>query len=238
MRIEKDELEDIVNYWWSHGWGVNVHCIGDKANNVVLDIFEAILTNDSSRLPIDVAKERRPRIEHAQIMTLEDITRSGRLGVIASVQPTHATSDMGYAEVRLGPERIKGAYAYQSLLQASPMNVLPLGSDFPVESINPIFGFYAATERLRQGNSPNGRGKPWYPNEGLTRAQALKGMTLDAAYAAFAEEDIGSLSPGKKADYVVLDRDIMDESAVQGLDILDTKVLVTAVDGRIAYGGL
>lgn len=238
MRLEEKELQRIMRYWWTHGWGVNVHCIGDKANKAVLDVFEGLIKNESGRTPVEVAKERRPRIEHAQIMRIEDLTRSGDLGVIASVQPTHATSDMWYAEDRLGLERIKGAYAYQTLLKASPVNVLPLGSDFPVESINPILGFYAATERLLRGSSPNGAGIPWYPKEKLTRAQALKGMTLDAAYAAFAEEEIGSLVVGKKADYVVLDRDIMDESLVQSSDILDTKVLVTAVDGKIAFGGL
>ncbi|KAG6818472.1 hypothetical protein H0H93_004719 [Arthromyces matolae] len=173
-----DELRALVNKFWEDGFQVNIHCIGDRANHIVLDIFEDILTRQNGNV-----SEWRPRIEHAQIMTLADIQRIGRLGgmnktqfrhgktltalsVIASVQPTHATSDMGYAETRLGPERIKGAYAYKSLLQASPNHVLPLGSDFPVESINPLLGFYAAVTRLRfdpsdleaPGDSPHGRG--------------------------------------------------------------------------------
>ncbi|KAG6911050.1 hypothetical protein DXG01_004564 [Tephrocybe rancida] len=230
-------LSDLVHQFWKDGFQVNIHCIGDDANNMVLNIFEDILTKQGGNITT-----WRPRIEHAQIMTLDDIKRIGRLGVLASVQPTHATSDMGYAETRLGPERIKGAYAYQSLLQATPNHVLPLGSDFPVESINPLLGFYAAVARLRfdpshpdaPGTSPHGSGG-WYPEEKLTRAQALKGMTLDAAYASFAEKDIGSLAPGKKADFVVFNKNIMTTPVA---DILTTKVSATVVDGRVVYGAL
>ncbi|KAK0433629.1 amidohydrolase 3 [Armillaria borealis] len=165
----------------------------------------------------------------------QPIKRVGRLGVIPSVQPTHATSDMWYAEKRLGPDRMKGAYAYQSLLKASPGNVLPLGSDFPVEGVNPLLGFYAAVSRLSvDGTSPRGP-NGWYPEQKLTRAQALKGMTLDAAYASFAETDLGSLVPGKKADFVVLDRDIM---TIPVGEILEAKVTATVIDGKVAYGAL
>ncbi|KAG6812236.1 hypothetical protein H0H92_003776 [Tricholoma furcatifolium] len=227
------ELSALVRKFWKDGFQVNIHCIGDRANHLVLDIFEDVLTKQGGNVT-----EWRPRIEHAQIMTLDDIKRI----VIASVQPTHATSDMAYAEKRLGPERIKGAYAYQSLLQVSPINVLPLGSDFPVESINPLLGFYAAISRLHfdpsdpaaPGTSPHGSGG-WYPEQKLTRAQALKGMTLDAAYASFAENDIGSLTPGKKADFVVFSKDIM---TVPVADILTTKVGATVVDGKVLYGAL
>ncbi|THH33281.1 hypothetical protein EUX98_g931 [Antrodiella citrinella] len=191
MRTSESKLEGIVQRAWNNGWGVNIHCIGDRANKAVLDIYERILTK-SSNDPLAVSKERRPRIEHAQIMRMEDLKRSGALGVITSVQPTHATSDMWYAEKRLGPERIKGAYAYQTLLQ--------------------------------------------YTSENLTRAQALKGITLDAAYAAFAEEDFGSLEPGKKADFVILSQDLMDEGVVPISEILRTQVLATVLDGRIAFG--
>lgn len=168
-------------------------------------------------------------------MRMEDLERAGRLGVTTSVQPTHATSDMWYAESRLGVDRIKGAYAYRTLLRSSQKAVLPLGSDFPVEGINPLLGFYAAVSRLdARGESPHGEGG-WFPAERLTRSEALKGMTLDAAYASFAEEDVGSLVPGKKADYVVLDTDIMDDS-VPFADILGAKIKTTVIDGRIAYG--
>ncbi|KAI0688514.1 amidohydrolase family-domain-containing protein [Cytidiella melzeri] len=240
MRVSPDSLKDMVEKFWEDGWGINIHCIGDRANKVVLDVFESVLTEESIKTGEDVrsiAARRRPRIEHAQIMREEDLQRAGRLGVITSVQPTHATSDMWYAETRLGPKRIKGAYAYQTLLQSSPANILPLGSDFPVEGINPLLGFYAAVSRLDvRGESPHGS-DGWYPSEKLTRAQALKGMTLDAAYASFAEDRLGSLVPGKKADYVVLDRDIIsDETPVD--EILKTVVQATVIDGKIAFGGL
>ncbi|KAG2039352.1 amidohydrolase family-domain-containing protein [Suillus americanus] len=230
MRVQPEALAKLVREFSTDGWQVNIHCIGDRANHVVLDIYEDILANAS--FSIDAL---RPRIEHAQILTLDDIKRTGKLGVIPSVQPTHATSDMWYAEDRLGPKRILGAYAYRSLLNASSTRVLPLGSDFPVEGINPLLGFYAAISRLSvKGDSPHGSGG-WYPSERLTRAEALKGMTLDAAYASFSEDILGSLSIGKKADFVVLDRDIM---TVPMGDILGAKVTATVIDGEVEYGNL
>ncbi|KIK37222.1 hypothetical protein CY34DRAFT_776606 [Suillus luteus UH-Slu-Lm8-n1] len=230
MRVQPDALAKLVREFAIDGWQVNIHCIGDRANHVVLDIYEDILANAS--FSVDAL---RPRIEHAQILTLDDIKRAGKLGVIPSVQPTHATSDMWYAEDRLGPYRIQGAYAYRTLLNTSPTRVLPLGSDFPVEGINPLLGFYAAVSRLSvKGDSPHGPGG-WYPSERLTRAEALKGMTLDTAYASFSEDILGSLSIGKKADFVVLDRDIM---TVPMEDILGTKVTATVIDGEVEYGKL
>ncbi|KAH9964935.1 amidohydrolase 3 [Russula dissimulans] len=223
-------LHRLVEQFYQDGFQVNIHAIGDRANEVVLDIFEDVL----SRPGADV-NTWRPRIEHAQILQPSDLERIGRLGVLASVQPAQATSDMNYAETRLGPQRIKGAYAYQTLLQASPGKRLPLGSDFPVEGINPLLGFYAAVARRSPGGtSPHGPGG-WYAAEALTRAQALRGMTVDAAYAAFAEDTRGRLAPGFAADFVVLDRDIM---RVPLEDILGTRVLATVVDGRVAYGSL
>ncbi|KAI9435527.1 amidohydrolase family-domain-containing protein [Lactarius indigo] len=208
---------------YEDGFQVNVHAIGDHANEVVLDIFEDILKKPGA----DV-NTWRPRIEHAQIFQPSDIERIGRLGVIASVQPTHATSDMNYAESRLGPDRIKGAYAYQKLIQVSPAKRLPLGSDFPVEGINPLLGFYAAIARLSpEGTSPHGPGG-WYPAEALTRVQALRGMTRD-------KHTRGQLAPGFAADFVLLDRDIMQ---VPLEEILSTRVLATVIDGRVAYGSL
>ncbi|KAK0463225.1 amidohydrolase family-domain-containing protein [Desarmillaria tabescens] len=234
MRIQQETLSKLVHQFHRDDWQVNIHCIGDKANNVVLDVLEDVILERNGSRKADITKWR-PRIEHSQILTLNDIERVGRLGVIPSVQPTHATSDMWYAEKRLGPDRMKGAYAYQSLLKASPGNVLPLGSDFPVEGVNPLLGFYAAVSRLSvDGTSPHGP-DGWYPEQKLTRAQALKGMTLDAAYASFAETDLGSLVPGKKADFVVLDRDIM---SIPVGEILEAKVTATVIDGKVAYGAL
>ncbi|KAG1731424.1 amidohydrolase family-domain-containing protein [Suillus lakei] len=250
MRVQPEALAKLVRELSIDGWQVNIHCIGDRANHVVLDIYEDMLANAS--FSIDAL---RPRIEHAQILTLDDIKRTGKLGgkkssisyfvfalsmvsnstVIPSVQPTHATSDMWYAEDRLGPKRIQGAYAYRTLLDASPNRILPLGSDFPVEGINPLLGFYAAVSRLSvKGDSPHGPGG-WYPSERLTRAEALKGMTLDTAYASFSEDILGSLSIGKKADFVVLDRDIM---TVPMDEILGAKVTATVIDGGVEYGNL
>ncbi|KAL4063973.1 amidohydrolase family-domain-containing protein [Scleroderma yunnanense] len=228
MLTQPAVLADLVKRFHTDGWQVNIHCIGDRGNHIVLDIFEDVFSGSN-------ITEFRPRIEHAQIMTLDDLERVGRLGVIPSVQPTHATSDMWYAEQRLGPDRIKGAYAYRTMIETSRTGVLPLGSDFPIESINPLLGFYAAVTRLSvSGQSPHGV-QGWYPDERLTRFQALKGMTLDAAYASFSESILGSLTVGKQADFVVLDRDIM---TIPASEIPDTKVMATVIGGEVAYGSL
>ncbi|KZT51398.1 hypothetical protein CALCODRAFT_460505 [Calocera cornea HHB12733] len=214
----------LIDQFIADDWQVNVHCIGDRANNIVLDALETALAKHTHG-------DRRPRIEHAQILTPGDLRRFGKLGVIASVQPTHATSDMGYAEQRLGPERIKGAYAWRSLVENGAR--LALGSDFPVEGINPLLGFYAAVTRLRpDGTSPHGPGG-WYPAQALSRQEALHGLTLGAAYAAFQETQLGSLRVGKRADLVVLDQDIMTVPLER---ILRTRVRATIVDGRVGWG--
>ncbi|KAG8931837.1 hypothetical protein FRC02_002072 [Tulasnella sp. 418] len=173
----------------------------------------------------------RHRLEHAQILAQDDLKRVGKLGIIASVQPTHATSDMSYAEHRIGPDRIKGAYAWRTLINHNV--TLALGSDFPVEGINPLLGFYAAVTRLdTEGNSPHGPGG-WFPEQRLTRIEALRGMTLGPAFASFQEDTLGSLTVGKRADIVILDRDIMQ---VPAWEILKAKVKATIVDGQLAYG--
>ncbi|KAF8901017.1 amidohydrolase family-domain-containing protein [Gymnopilus junonius] len=221
MLSSKETVGNLILQFWKDGWQTNIHCIGDRANHAILDIYEDVLEHRGGNV-----SEWRPRIEHAQIFASEDLKRIGRLGVIASVQPTHATSDMGYAETRLGSNRIKGAYAYQTLLQASPKGILPLGSDFPVEGVNPLLGFYAATTRLSvDGASPHGSGG-WFPNQRLTREQALKGMTLDAAYASFAEHELESR-------LVIFDKDIM---TVPANEILQAKVMATVIDGKVVYG--
>ncbi|VDC03172.1 unnamed protein product [Peniophora sp. CBMAI 1063] len=228
MRTNPEVLRSQIEALAERGWQVNTHAIGDRANQVVLDVYEDVLTKKGMR-----AEEWRPRIEHAQIMTPADLERIGRLGVIPSVQPTHATSDMGYAESRLGPDRIKGAYAYKTLLSNSRRSIMPLGSDFPVEGINPLLGFYAAVSRLdTEGNSPHGIGG-WYPEQKLSRAEALAGMTTSAAYASFAEDVHGAIRVGLKADWVMWDRDIMQ---VPVEEILQAKVRATVVDGEIEYG--
>ncbi|KAF8441416.1 amidohydrolase family-domain-containing protein [Boletus edulis BED1] len=226
MRLDEEVLREIVPRFLKDKWQVNVHAIGDYANSVVLDTFEAALKD------VNVTA-LRPRLEHAQILREEDMIRVGRLGVIASVQPTHATSDMWYAEARLGPERVKGLYAFRSLLDHGAR--LALGSDFPVEDMNPLSGFYAAVTRLSpDGVSPGGP-SGWFPEQCLSRVQALRGLTIDAAYASFTEDTLGSITPGKRADFVVLSQDIMSISVDQ---ILKSRVQATFIDGELVYGSL
>ncbi|KAG6878550.1 hypothetical protein C0993_004449 [Termitomyces sp. T159_Od127] len=223
MRLDTDVLLNYIPKFLQDGWQVNVHAIGDRANGIVLDAFEASLKGAN-------VTALRPRLEHAQIMTTEDMKRLGRLGVIASIQPTHAISDMWYAQDRLGPDRVKLLYAFRSLIDSGAR--ITLGSDFPVESMNPLFGFYAAITRLSLiGTSPHGS-DGWFPEQRITRQEALRGMTIDPAYASFSEKTLGSLEIGKRADYVVLSQDIM---VVPPKDILATKVLATALDGEVVY---
>ncbi|KAG6813680.1 hypothetical protein H0H92_008528 [Tricholoma furcatifolium] len=232
MRLDPEILFNFIPRFLQDGWQVNVHAIGDRANGIVLDAFEASLTGAN-------VTALRPRLEHAQIMTVEDMKRLGKLGeiltrwshiVIASVQPTHAISDMWYAQDRLGPERVKLLYAFRSLIDSGAR--ITLGSDSPVESMNPMSGFYAAVTRVSpDGKSPHGP-DGWFPEQRITRQEALRGMTIDGAYASFTEKIIGSLEVGKRADYVVLSRDIMTIPTNQ---ILATKVLITALDGEAIY---
>ncbi|KAJ7681284.1 amidohydrolase family-domain-containing protein [Mycena rosella] len=219
-------LFEFIPRFLRDGWQVNVHAIGDRANGIVLDAFEASLAG------VNVTA-LRPRLEHAQLMSTADMVRLGKLGVIASVQPTHAISDMWYAQDRLGPERVKGLYAFRSLIDSGAK--ITLGSDFPVETMNPLAGFYAAITRVSlEGTSPHGPGG-WFPEQRLTRQEALRGMTIDPAYASFTEAELGSLEPGKRADFVVLSRDIMTIAPAR---ILGTKVLATVLDGHVAFGAL
>ncbi|KAJ7235541.1 amidohydrolase family-domain-containing protein [Mycena rebaudengoi] len=226
MRLPSEVLFEYIPRFLRDGWQVNVHAIGDRANGIVLDAFEASLKG------VNVTA-LRPRLEHAQLMTKADMQRLGKLGVIASVQPTHATSDMWYAQDRLGPERVKGLYAFRSLIGSGAR--ITLGSDFPVETMNPLAGFYAAITRLSvKGDSPHGP-DGWFPEERLTREEALRGITIDPAYASFTESDLGSIEVGKRADFTVLSQDIM---TISPKEILQTQVLATILDGKVAYGDL
>jgi hypothetical protein len=202
------------------GFQAAVHAIGDRANRVTLDAFEALL----AEFPDNPG---RHRVEHVQMLSAPDLARFTELGVIASMQPTHATSDMYWAEQRVGPERIRFAYAWRALLERGAR--LALGSDFPVEEVNPMLGIYAAVTRQDLARWPEGG---WYPEQRILRAEALRGFTLDAAFAAFMEDQVGSLEPGKRADFVVLDRDIM---SVPTRDIADTRVLETWLDGQRVF---
>ena len=202
------------------GFQVNVHAIGDRGNRIVLDAFEAAL----KAVP---KADHRFRIEHAQVLSPADIPRFARLGVIPSMQATHQTSDMRWAESRLGPQRIRGAYAWRSLINTGV--VIPNGTDFPVEEVNPLLTFHAAVTRQDPSNWPAGG---WYPEQKMTRQEALESITIWAAYAGFQESMLGSLSPGKYADFVILDRDIM---RVPDNEILATRVVSTWIGGKRVY---
>ncbi|NNF58156.1 MAG: amidohydrolase [Rhodothermaceae bacterium] len=220
LQFEPEVFQRIVTRAMQCGLQVNTHAIGDRGTRMVLDAYEAAITETGGG-------PGRHRIEHAQIVALEDIPRFAELGLIASMQPTHATSDMPWAEDRVGAERIQGAYAWQRFREAGVP--LALGSDFPVEQVNPLLGFYAAVTRQDpNGEPPDG----WMPDQRLTREEALRGFTLDAAYAAFMEDEVGSLEPGKWADFVLLSHDIMTVPAEQ---ILATEVIATVLGGEVIY---
>ncbi len=217
-----DSLRKIAEAALSSGFQLCVHAIGDRANHIVLNVFEDLFEKDPTRM-----KDARFRIEHAQVLDGADIPRFGRLGVIAAMQPTHCTSDMPWAEDRLGPERVKGAYAWRSLLETGA--IIAGGSDFPVESPNPLYGFYAAITRQDHDGFPPGG---WHPGQRMERFEALKAFTLWAAYAAFEENLRGSIEEGKLADIVVLSNDIMK---CEAKEILTTTVEYTIVGGEIVY---
>ncbi len=245
ITFSPDSVRIITEQALKNGFQVCVHAIGDKANRIVLDEFE----NASKNYP-EQARNARLRIEHAQVIALEDIPRYKKLYVIPSMQPTHATSDMYWAQARLGPERILGAYAWRSLI--SDGNIIPAGSDFPVELPNPLLGFYAAITRqdkegipkdamdvaarfqlsaegIRDSTYFNGG---WYVEQRMTRDEALRSFTKWGAYAEFMENEKGSLEEGMLADFVIVSKDIM---TVAVKEILTTEVEMTVVGGKIRY---
>lgn len=207
------------------GIQVETHAIGDRGNRLMLDFYERAM----KEVPVEQRKiaEPRWRDEHSQIVHPDDLPRFRQLGVIASMQPSHAISDLYFAPARLGLDRLKGAYAWQSFLTLGVP--VPGGSDAPVERGEPMIEFYAAVARKDlQGRS----GEGWHPEEKMTRAQALKAFTLWPAFAAFEEDQRGTIEVGKLADFTVLDQDIMK---VPEPDLLKTKTLMTIVNGVVAY---
>jgi predicted amidohydrolase YtcJ len=221
LLVSKPEhIEAVAERALKAGFQVNTHAIGDRANRLVLDAYEQAL----KAVPV---ADHRFRIEHAQILNPDDIPRFAALGVIPSMQASHQTSDMYWAGTRLGSTRLLGAYAWRSLLDNG--SIIPNGSDFPVEQVNPLISFHAAFSRQDAHNwPPNG----WYPEQKMTREEALRSITLWPAYAAFQENILGSLTPGKLADFVVLDQDIMRVAPEQ---VLRTQVLATYVGGKAVY---
>ncbi len=213
------ELDGFVKKSIDLGFQVGIHAIGDLGNKQSLDAIEKAQGGKASPM--------RNRIEHAQVMRLEDIPRFAELGVIASMQATHATSDMNMAEDRVGPERIKGAYAWRKLLDAGA--IIANGSDFPVELANPMHGLYASVTRKSRAGLPEGG---WYGGEALTRAETLHSFTWAGAYAAHQENRLGSLEPGKWADFIVVDRDFFE---IPESEIDDIQVLQTWVGGELVF---
>jgi predicted amidohydrolase YtcJ len=202
------------------GLQVAVHAIGDKANHIILGMYEEAERQNGAR-------DRRFRIEHAQHLRMEDIPRFGKLHVIASMQPYHCIDDGRWAEKRIGPERAKGTYAFRALLDSGA--VLAFGSDWDVAPMQPLMGIYAAaTRRTLDGKHPDG----WVPEQKITVAEAIRAYTMGSAYASFDEKIKGSIEPGKLADMVVVSDDILSIPAV---GIEKTRVETTVFDGKVVY---
>ena len=215
---DQKHFEEVAKKIAANHFQMCTHAIGDSANRVILNIYNKILKGKN---------DQRWRIEHAQVVNAKDFDLFGKASIVPSVQPTHATSDMYWAGQRLGAERLKSAYAYKQLLKQNGW--IPLGTDFPVENINPLLTFYAATVREDAKGFPKGG---FQMENALTTEEALRGMTIWAAKANFEEEEKGSLEKGKLADFVILDHDIL-KSTPQ--NILKTKVLKTYLNGEKVY---
>jgi predicted amidohydrolase YtcJ len=215
----QDELNSMVEKANGMGFQVGIHAIGDLGNRMALDAFDKVQDGRPSSL--------RNRIEHSQIVALEDIPRFAELGIIASMQATHATSDKNMAEDRVGRERIQGGYAWRRMLDAGV--VLANGSDFPVELSNPFHGLYASVTRQGRDGEPAGG---WYPDQSLSRAEALHSFSLAAAFAARQEDRLGSLEPGKWADFIIIDRDYF---TIPASEIDDIVVLQTWIGGKKVF---
>lgn len=207
------------------GIQVMTHAIGDRANHEILNLYEEAF----KAVPPDERKVKEPRwrVEHAQILAAQDLARFARLHVIASMQPSHAISDFFFAPRRLGEKRLRGAYAWESLLKSGA--IVTAGSDAPVEKGEPMIEFYAAVAR----KSINGFSAPdWHPEEKVSREQALEMLTKWPAYAAFQENEKGAIEPGKLADLTILSDDIMK---IPEAEILKTRCLMTVIGGEIVY---
>jgi predicted amidohydrolase YtcJ len=220
LQIETQEYYDkICQLALDNNFIVATHAIGDSANRLVLNTYGKFLKGKNNR---------RWRIEHAQVINPEDFSKFAEFSIVPSIQATHCTSDMTWAGNRLGVERIKGAYAYQTLLAQNGW--LPNGTDFPVENIEPLFTFFSSVFRTDHNGSPEGG---WQLNEGLSREQTLRSMTIWAAKAAFEENEKGSLEPGKFADFVILDTDLMTATPNE---VLKAKIESTWIGGEKVFG--
>ncbi|MCJ8167427.1 amidohydrolase [Pontibacter sp. E15-1] len=218
LLASEQEFRDIAKLLHAHGFQMNTHAIGDSANRLLLDIYGNLLGGKN---------EKRWRIEHAQIVNPADMGKFGQFSIIPSVQPTHATSDMYWAGDRLGDARIRHAYPFKELLDQN--GFIPLGSDFPVEDINPFYTFHAAVARQDAKNYPSGG---FQMENALTREQALRGITIWAARSNFEEAEKGSIEPGKFADFIILDKDLME---IAPAEMRGVQVLHTYLNGRQVY---
>jgi predicted amidohydrolase YtcJ len=215
-----EALESAMRKAQACGVQVATHAIGDGANRSVLELYAKVLGGAAG-------SDHRWRIEHAQVVAVDDIGRFAQLGVQASMQPTHATSDMPWAGARLGPDRLAGAYAWRRFLDAGVR--MPFGSDFPVEAVDPLLGLHAAVSRQDADGRPPGG---WLPDQRLQLLEALRGFSVDAAHAGFAEHEVGRLSVGLRADFVVF---TTDPFALDAPQLLQLEVGETWVDGRAVY---
>lgn len=225
---KEEELQPIFEEALRRGVQMETHAIGDRANRVILDLYEKAM----KAVPPEQRKipEPRWRVEHAQVVTAQDIPRFAKLGVIASMQPSHAIGDLFFAPSRLGKERLAGAYAWQSFLKSGA--IICGGSDAPVERGEPMIEFYAAvTRKSIKGESLEG----WHPEQAVSREQAVKMFTMSAAYAAFEEKDKGSIEIGKLADLTVLTKDIMK---IPESEILKTTCAMTVIGGEVVFEAL
>ena len=218
LLTKPERLRELYKIIFNYDFQVNIHAIGDRANKIALDEFEFSFKIKPS------SKKLRNRIEHAQVIDIEDIPRFKTLDVLPSMQPTHATSDKNMAQDRIGEKRLKGAYAWQTFLKQGSKVIA--GSDFPVELANPFFGLHAAVTRQDRDNQPE---QGWIKQESLTIEQAFKAFTLDAAFGAHQDKVLGGLEKGKWADFILIDQDIFD---IEPKDIWKTKVLQTWVAGN------
>jgi predicted amidohydrolase YtcJ len=220
LQIESQEYYDkICQLAFDNNYIVATHAIGDSANRLMLNTYGKFLKGKN---------DNRWRIEHAQIINQDDFAKFAEFSIVPSIQATHCTSDMYWVQNRVGEERAKGAYAYQTLLNQNGW--LPNGTDFPVESIEPLFTFFASVFRTNHKDYPEGG---WHIDEGLTREQTLRSMTIWAAKASFEENVKGSLEPGKYADFVILDTDLMSASQEE---VLNTEIESTWIGGEKVFG--
>jgi predicted amidohydrolase YtcJ len=220
LTIEPEKLKSMALERDKLGFQLAFHAIGDRANRVALDVFEAVLR-------VNGARDRRDRIEHAQVVAPGDIERFGTLHLVASMQPSHQSNDIRWADQRLGPERLKGAYAWDSIQKAGA--TLAFGTDYDVEPINPFRGLYACVTRELPEGGPTGG---WQPQEKISLDDCIRAYTTGSAYAQFEEGKKGDLKVGKYADFIILSQDLTKATPKE---ILNTEVLQTVVGGRTVY---